>query len=497
MRTFLVVALLALTVTSVTAHGDHDHDHDHEHEHDHDHPSDVVKAGESTFDSEVASSPLSLVEFFAPWCGHCKALAPQFDKAAAELKGVAKLIAVDCTIDKDLCSKYGVQGFPTLKVFRNDGSKPSEYQGGRQSADIVKFLRKQTEPAYYQITSDAELEAFIKKDGVDILGFFPNLDTAEAKSFVETANSLRNEYNFAWSSDSAHASKYGASAPGAVLLKEEDGKTVHVGHSGAFDAEAVGAFIKAEAFPIVGDIGPENFQKYLDRGLNLVWVFVNNDAAETAHVLSEVSKAAAQHKGKVSVVKLDGVRWGEHAKHFGLSGKLPGIVAEDRENNKNYVFPEDQVVTAEALSTHIQGFLDGTLTATVKSQEIPENNDGPVTTLVGKNFEEIVFDDSKDVLVEFYAPWCGHCKSLAPKYEKLGKLFANNPKVVIAQVDSTENDTPVSIQGFPTIIFYPAGDKKNPITYEGDRTTEAMAKFIRENGKTFTGDEAEAGHDEL
>ena len=41
--------------------------------------------------------------------------------------------------------------------------------------------------------------------------------------------------------------------------------------------------------------------------------------------------------------------------------------------------------------------------------------------VVGKNFDEIVNDESKDVLIEFYAPWCGHCKSLAPKYEELGE----------------------------------------------------------------------------
>jgi len=55
----------------------------------------------------------------------------------------------------------------------------------------------------------------------------------------------------------------------------------------------------------------------------------------------------------------------------------------------------------------------------LKSEEIPAHNDEPVKVLVGKNFEEIVYDETKDVLVEFYAPWCGHCKSLAPKYDEL------------------------------------------------------------------------------
>ncbi len=55
----------------------------------------------------------------------------------------------------------------------------------------------------------------------------------------------------------------------------------------------------------------------------------------------------------------------------------------------------------------------------MKSEPIPAANDEPVKVLVGENFLEIVNDATKDFLVEFYAPWCGHCKKLAPKYEKL------------------------------------------------------------------------------
>lgn len=138
----------------------------------------------------------------------------------------------------------------------------------------------------------------------------------------------------------------------------------------------------------------------------------------------------------------------------------------------------------------------------MKSEDIPEKNDGPVKVVVGKSFESIVLDATKDVLIEFYAPWCGHCKSLAPKYEKLGEMFADSPSVVIAKIDATENDTPVDIRGFPTLMFYPADDKANPLTYEGDRTEQAMAAWIRDNAATLKGTgaakaDAKKGHDEL
>ncbi len=63
-----------------------------------------------------------------------------------------------------------------------------------------------------------------------------------------------------------------------------------------------------------------------------------------------------------------------------------------------------------------------------------------VQVVVGTNFERVVLDKSKDVLVEFYAPWCGHCKQLAPVYEELGQTFSGVDSVVIAKVDMTANE---------------------------------------------------------
>jgi len=75
----------------------------------------------------------------------------------------------------------------------------------------------------------------------------------------------------------------------------------------------------------------------------------------------------------------------------------------------------------------------------LKSAPAPETNDAPVKVVVGNSFRELILDSPKEVLVEFYAPWCGHCKQLAPHFDAAAKKLASNPNIMLAKVDSSEN----------------------------------------------------------
>uniref|UniRef100_A0A8V0XDR9 Protein disulfide-isomerase A6 n=1 Tax=Gallus gallus TaxID=9031 RepID=A0A8V0XDR9_CHICK len=99
---------------------------------------DVIELTPTNFNKEVIQSEsLWLVEFYAPWCGHCQRLTPEWKKAATALKGVVKVGAVDADKHQSLGGQYGVRGFPTIKIFGANKNKAEDYQGGRTSEAIV------------------------------------------------------------------------------------------------------------------------------------------------------------------------------------------------------------------------------------------------------------------------------------------------------------------------------------------------------------------------
>ena len=199
-------------------------------------------------------------------------------------------------------------------------------------------------------------------------------------------------------------------------------------------------------------------------------------------------EAALANKGKV-LFSFSGVSDGIQEKLAEFMGvtkdQLPTlriIIPKDMKKYACDTKPQD--LTVDFIGNWLSEVLAGKFKPTLKSEE-PVANDGPLTVVVGKNFEELVRDPTKDVLVKFYAPWCGHCKKLAPIWDELAEFYKDEKDLVIAKFDSTTNEAEgVEIRGYPTLIFYPK-DNKNGVPYEGERELEDFKKWLKENSSVL------------
>lgn len=146
-------------------------------------------------------------------------------------------------------------------------------------------------------------------------------------------------------------------------------------------------------------------------GIPLAYIF-----AETPEERDELAKSlkplAEKHKGAISFATIDAKAFGAHANNLNLeAGKWPAFAIQETVKNQKFPFDQSKPLTHEEIGKFVQDFVDGKVEPSIKSEPIPEKQDGPVQVVVAHNYKEIVLDDEKDVLLEFYAPWCGHCKA--------------------------------------------------------------------------------------
>ncbi|XP_034416673.1 protein disulfide-isomerase A4 isoform X1 [Cyclopterus lumpus] len=448
------------------------------------------------FDETVNNANIILVEFYAPWCGHCKTLAPEYEKAAKELSQRSPpipLAKVDSTVENEIAARFEVTGYPTIKIFRK--GKVFDYNGPREQRGIVEFMEEQAGPPSLQIQAVKQVQELIK-DGDDavIVGVFSSEQDAAYEIYSEACNALREDFNFRHTFNSEVAKLLKAS-PGQIVMAQPErfgSKYETASHTLAVKdstlVSEVQEFFKKHAIPLVGHRKPSNDAKrYTKRPLVIVYYGVDfsfDYRKATQFWRSKVLEVAKDFPEYTFAIG-DEEDYAEELKGLGLSdsGEEVNVAILADEDKKFAMEPEE--FDSDVLREFVLAFKKGKLKPIIKSQPVPKNNKGPVKVVVGKTFEEIVMDKEKDVLIEFYAPWCGHCKKLDPDYLALGKKYKGEKNLVIAKMDATANDVPnkrYKTEGFPTIYFAPSNNKQNPIKFEGgDRTVEGFSKFLEEH----------------
>ncbi|RUP52280.1 disulfide isomerase [Jimgerdemannia flammicorona] len=443
--------------------------------------SDVIILTKNTFEAVMRPEELIMIEFYTPWYGHSKALAPEYESAATTLKeDNLKLAKVDCDAEKDLCQEHGIDEYPTIKIFKS--GRPTNYGGTQKADDLVNYMRRHSLPALSEVT---DVEAFRAAADIAVLAFLSESDKAWYDIFHNVASDLRDDYLFGVATSEELAQEYNASHPSVLLFKMFDDDIIR--YDGDFLEDDLSLFVHMNAVPVFGEIDTANFASYAEAGLPLAYLFVD-DEEERDRLVEELKPIAREYKERIYFVYINASVYGEYALTLNLMAEWPAFGIQQPENGAKFPYDQSKNITVEGVKEFVAMYMAGEIAPSVKSQPVPEKNDNPVKVLVYHNFDEIVYDTEKDVFVEFYAPWCSRCKELAPTWDNLAtKLHANpaNANIMIAKIDLTANDLPLRlpfrVQGLPTFKLFKAGEKEIIDFDDGEHSLAALVEFLEEN----------------
>ena len=440
---------------------------------------DITVLTEATFDKAIAKYEHILVMFYAPWCGHCKKFKPELEKAAAILRKENLYVAkVDATVEKKLAEKYGVRGYPTVKFFKKGVAM--DYTGGRKEAEVLNWVRKKSGPATRPLKTLEELEKFKTDNTVCIVYFGTN---EEEKKIFEAVASKNDDYQFAYVEDKEVAEKANEKMGFVVLYKKFDEKRDELS---GFKEKELSDFVAVKSQKRVSTFDDKTTQIVFGENQPTICYFGEKGEKwdEAEKLLEKIADKAIEKKLKVTMTEIKEGMGKRIADYIGVKkADLPSIrIIDTRKEMKKYIMEKE--INEQNILEFMEGWVKGTLKRHLKTQEEPKENKGPILEVVGKTFQREVIENDKDVMLVFYAPWCGHCKKLLPEYEKAAnKLKEKNPNVILAKMDATENEVEgVEVTGFPTIKFYPGNKKdKRPMDYNGERTMDGIIKYLQTN----------------
>ncbi|KAF7130493.1 hypothetical protein RHSIM_Rhsim10G0129000 [Rhododendron simsii] len=468
----LSVSMMLLLITVSVAADDH-----------------VLTLDHTNFTDTVSRHNFIVVEFYAPWCGHCMKLAPEYEKAGSVLSShdppvVLAKVDANKESNKELANKYEIQGFPTIKIFRNGGKNVQEFKGPREADGIVAYLKKETGPASVEIKSVEDITSLINDSKIFVVGVFPKFSGEEFENFSALAEKLRSDYEFGHTLDAKLLPKdeLSVNRPTIRLFKPFDELFVDFQD---FQVDAMQKFVEAASVPIVTlyTKDPSNhpfLMKFFESPNDKVMAFINFTGEHLDAFKSKFKDVATAYRGKGVSFLLGDLEASQGVlQYYGVKGDEAPLGYIQNNDGQKYLKTK---LNPDHIATWLKDYMDGNLKPFVKSEPIPEINNEPVKVVVSDSLQAMVFNSGKNVLLEFYAPWCGHCQKLAPILDEVAVSYENDPDVIIAKLDATANDFPndtFDVQGFPTLYFKTAGG--NMLQYDGDRTKEDIIDFIQNN----------------
>ncbi|KAG0464641.1 hypothetical protein HPP92_018805 [Vanilla planifolia] len=321
----------------------------------------VIELNDSNFDSAIASFDHILVDFYAPWCGHCKRLSPVLDAAAPVLAKLSQPIVIaklDADKYRKLASKYEIDGFPTLKLFVH--GVPTEYTGPRKVDVLIRFLKKYVAPDVSVLNSDSSINNFIDEAGKHFpifIGF--GLDES---LFVEFGKKYKKKSWFAVAKDFSEE----------VMVMYDFDKSpalvaIHPSYNeqsvfyGPFEGLSLEEFIRQNQFPLVVPIRSDTLKLVNNDERKIVLTIVDDELDENSLVLFKILRSAAAANRDLVFGYVGIKQWEDFADTFDVNKhtKLPMMLVWGGNDEYHLVEGSQSLDDSEDKGSQISRFLKG------------------------------------------------------------------------------------------------------------------------------------------
>eukprot|EP00826_Nyctotherus_ovalis_P011951 TRINITY_DN13116_c0_g3_i1.p1 TRINITY_DN13116_c0_g3~~TRINITY_DN13116_c0_g3_i1.p1 ORF type:complete len:538 (+),score=161.30 TRINITY_DN13116_c0_g3_i1:73-1686(+) len=438
-----------------------------------------------TFQESIDNNPIIMVLFYSPWCNTCKKAKSEFTaaaKLAATIKKSYVFAQIDGSVQAEAADKVGIMSFPLVLLYVD--KKRIEYGNGEITGDaLVRFINKQVRPPSVELKMKEEVLGLKESKGIKCILFSNDNKTLE--SYVEVANIIKEIPFYQMTEENAKIYFPEVKKTPAVMILTDKSEEKFMLDSD-LTKDSITQFIELNRFPALNLLTKDTGVQILKpNGRTGVLFFVNKKDPNLGKYTEEFRKVAAKHKSidKMFILAVsDNELYERILKHFNYDeSKVPFIVITKRD----YVIAKYEYkgeFTTEGIEKFIEDFDAGKVEESIKSEDVPVDNKGPVYKLVGRTFRKEVIDSDVDVFVKFYAPWCTHCKTLAPVYEELAEMVKDGNKLKLMEIDATANElSGYIIDSYPTLRYFPRKFKDNSREYSGNRKLDDMLKFLKEN----------------
>lgn len=430
---------------------------------------DVVVLDDNSFDQAVKEIDFLLVEFYAPWCGHCQKLAPEYAKTAQVLKTKSspiRLAKVDATVNQFLSSRFEVTSFPTLKFFHY--GSPREYDGGRVEEEITYWLQEAIKSRLTRLDTEDDMQKTLDEKGTMAVLFAKEGSEAVHAAEIAAIVTQSNDYYLVPSPDVAHT-------PASLVvynLKEDTQFTF----AGPWTDQNIAEFVKDSKLPLIMDYSRTALEYAVQKHNPVIFVFRRDDHSdEIFNTLLEVAKME-KNEIRFCYAKLDDEDHNRLADFLGLldEGETTAVLFDTKPKTpKKYKYTESSLDEL-SIRVFIEKWKKELLTPFYKSEKEPEEQ-GTILQLTADNYDTMIKkSESQGLMVFFYTQWCLRCQEI--DLEQILREF--NGRFSVGKIDVMKNefswmDSPV----YPGVYWYQ--NDLAPLIYNGNFSMESIVEWIR------------------